>query len=150
MLVRPAGLDDVDTLVSLGQRMHAEGAYGFLPYDQAKVRRRVTGYVTERVDACLLVAEHAGTLTGMLGGYLEEYFFCDERVASDVFVYVDPPYRGTTAAVKLVDAFCAWAAAHGAREVCLGISSGVRTPQVEKFYEKLGFVRAGSIYKRRA
>lgn len=147
--IRSANIEDVDWLVELGAQMHAESAYGFLPYDQEKVRRMITSYIDDPSTYCVLAAEHEQSIVGMLCGYLIDYFFCEEIVASDVAIYVDSGFRGSSAAPRLIRAFREWAVARGAREVCLGVSTGFEVERTGAFYERLGFTRVGGIYKQR-
>lgn len=149
MTVRPAKQQDIEQIIEMGARMHAEGAYAFLPYDPDKVRRLIISYLQDSETRCGLVVEHDNALAGMLAGYLTDYFFCDEKLACDMVVFVDRPFRGSSAGARLIRAFRDWAAARGAREVCLGISSGVNADSAGKFYERMGLTHAGDIYKQR-
>lgn len=149
MDIRAATPGDCAEIIEMGERMHREGAYRFLPFDRDKVRLRLEEYLEHPGRHCLFVAEHRGALIGMLGGYLDDYVFCDELVAYDTVVFVEGRHRGSAAALRLVRAFRGWAIARGAREICLGISSGVNTDRVGKFYERLGLARVGAIYKQR-
>jgi GNAT superfamily N-acetyltransferase len=85
----------------------------------------------------------------MVAGFLSDYFFCNETIASDNLLFVDRQHRGTLAAVRLLRAFRKWAAARGARELCLGISTVVDAERIGKLYERMGLSRVGAIYKQR-
>lgn len=149
MVTRLARASDLAELVALAGRLHHESAYRELDYRQEKV----AGYVALVLDCpdryCIHVAEHDGRLVGFLAGYLEAYVFGHELVAHDTAFFVDPAHRGSFAAKRLISAFVEWARTHGAREICLGVSSGIAPERVGGFYERLGFHRAGAIYKRR-
>jgi GNAT superfamily N-acetyltransferase len=147
--VRPLGADDIDRLVELGERMHGEGAFSFLPFEREKVRRFAARYASPAPDRLGLAAEIDGRIVGMFAGNLSEYFFCREKIACDLLLYIEPEFRGTSAAGRLVRAFRAWAIERGAREVCLGTSNQVQEAATGRFYEVLGFKRAGGIYKER-
>jgi len=149
MLIRAATAADVEPLVEIGARMHAEGAYRFLPYDAEKLRRLGAHFLEHPDTHCLLVAEHDGVLVGMLGGYLTDYYFCEEKLACDQFFFVDRSWRGSRAAVRLVGAFRDWAAARGARELCLATSLGGNIEKIGRFYEGLGLTCVGGVYKQR-
>jgi GNAT superfamily N-acetyltransferase len=149
MLIRPANVEDIDKLTELGARMHAESAYAFLAYDAEKVRRTIASYIDDPETYCVLAAQQEQSIVGMLGAYLIDYFFCDEKLACDVVVYVDAGFRGSSAATRLIRAFREWAAARGAREICLGISTGIDVERTGAFYERLGFAGAGGVYKQR-
>jgi GNAT superfamily N-acetyltransferase len=149
MVIRPARASDLTGLVALAGRLHRESAYRELDYREEKV----AGYVALVLDCparyCLHVAEHDERLVGFLAGYLEAYVFGHETVAHDTAFFVEPAQRGSFTAKRLIGAFVEWAHAHGAREVCLGVSSGIAPERVGRFYERLGFHPAGAIYKQR-
>ncbi len=149
MLIRAAAAEDIGTLVEMGARMHAEGAYSFLPYDREKLHRLADHFVTHPDTHCALVAEQDGAVIGMLGGYLTDYYFCEEKLACDQFFFVERAWRGSLAAARLINAFRAWAAARGARELCLATSLDVNTEKTGRFYEGLGFRCVGGVYKQR-
>ena len=149
MTIRPPQCDDVENLVEMGSRMHSESAYSFLPFDRDKVRRLILGHIADTETQCVFVAESGGMIIGMIGGYLTDYFFCEERLACDTVLFVDQTNRGTSAAARLIEAFREWAVQRGARELSLGVTTEIRAEQVGRFYEWLGFRRAGAIYKQR-
>ncbi|MGH9900492.1 MAG: GNAT family N-acetyltransferase [Pyrinomonadaceae bacterium] len=149
MHVRPATHRDVDELLAMGARMHAEGAYSFLPFDREKVRLLMISYIDNPETQCGLVAEEGDALVGMFAGYLTDYFFCDEKIACDMILFVERERRGGTAAVKLIRAFREWARERGASEICLGVSTKIDTERTGKFYERMGLTNVGALYKQR-
>ena len=128
--------------------MHKESAYAFLPYDRDKVRTLILAYIEDTETRCGLIAESEGTIIGMIGGYLIEYYFCDERLTCDELLFVKPDRRGGLAAVRLIGGLQKWAAGRGATELCLSISTDVRSEYTGRFYERLGFTHVGGIYKK--
>jgi GNAT superfamily N-acetyltransferase len=149
MIVRTLRREDIDRLVPMGRRMHGETAYSFLPFDEDKIRQLMGGII-ERPDAwCGLVAEDCGKPVGMLGGYLTTYFFCDEKLACDLILFVEPEWRGSSAAARLIRAFREWAVERGARELCLSVSTGACAGAIGRFYRGLGFAQVGGVYKLR-
>jgi len=149
MIIRPAQHPDTDELLDLGARMHAESAYAFLPYDRDKVRRLIVDYIEDTDTRYGRVAEKDGSIIGMIGGYLVDYYFCDASLVSDEVLFVGPGHRGGMAAVRLIRGLERWAADRGAREICLGISTNVHAETTGRLYERLGFTFVGGIYKRR-
>ncbi|MBN1843973.1 MAG: GNAT family N-acetyltransferase [Deltaproteobacteria bacterium] len=149
MIIRRMGYEDMEMLTEMGARMHAEGAYGFLPFNREKVSRHIVGYIEDTETQCGLVAEKDNILVGMLGGYITDYFFCDKKVACDMFLFVDRKHRGSSAALRLIQTFRNWAIAHEACEICLSTSTTVNTERTERFYKKMGFTCVGGIFKQR-
>lgn len=149
MIVRSARHGDMDRLVELGKQMHAEGAYASLPFDEAKVREQIADYLEHPEGRCLLVAEGADGVAGMLAGFVDEYYFCHETVACDLVLYVERAHRGSSAAVRLIRAFRAWAREQGARDLCLAVSSGEDIERTGRLYERLGLQCVGGVYRQR-
>ena len=150
MRIRQIIYEDVDEVIEMGIRMHDESNYAFLPFDREKVRELIMTYVNDFETQCGLVAEEGNFLLGMFGGFLTDYYFCNEKLACDMVLFIDKKYRGSSAARRLIRAFRDWAIMRGAREICLGISSNVNTDRTGRFYESLGFTRVGAIYKQRS
>ncbi|HEY4117563.1 MAG TPA: GNAT family N-acetyltransferase [Byssovorax sp.] len=144
----PRTAADVHAVVALARRMHAEGAYAFLPFDATKVAASVVASAA-LADRYAAIAVRGGVIVGFLGGALTTYPFCNERLAHDVGFYVAPEARASSAAVRLIQAFRAWAVEQGAREVSLGVSSGVEVDRIERLYTRLGFRRMGGVYRER-
>jgi GNAT superfamily N-acetyltransferase len=140
---------DRGQLLSLFLRMHEESRYAFLPFDAARVESVLDSYMRETQRRCALAAVTGETVIGALAGYVTEYVFCSELVASDQIVYVVPRSRGTLAAVRLIEAFRRWASDRGAREIVLGITTGVDTRRTGELFERLGFEFAGGNFARR-
>lgn len=149
MILRSPKYEDVGQLIEMGARMHAESAYAFLPYDREKVRRLIVSCIEDPETQCGLVAEEGHVLVGMIAGYLTDYFFCDEKIACDMLLFIDQRYRGGFTAVRLIRGFEQWAVAHDARELCLGVSTNINIESTGKFYERMGFTHVGGVYKRR-
>jgi GNAT superfamily N-acetyltransferase len=149
MIVRPVRHEDIDALVRMAASMHSESIYASLPFDEKKVRGMICWHSERPETRCMLVAEACGELVGMLAGYLTDYLFCHEKLACDTALFVERRHRGSTAAPRLIRAFRDWAAARGAREVCLGISTDISVERTGKFYERMGFKHVGGVYKQR-
>ena len=140
---------DRGQLLGLLRRMQEESRYAFLPFDAARVESELDLYMRETQRRCALAAVRGDTVIGALAGYVTEYAFCSELVASDQILYVVPRSRGTLAAVRLIEAFRRWARDRGAREIVLGIMTGVDTRRTGELFERLGFEFAGGNFVQR-
>src|SRR4051794_23356969 len=105
MIIRSVAETDIEAIVELGMRMHRESGYSFLPFNEHKVRDLIQTFVDNVETRCGFVALDCDTVIAMLGGYLESYYFCDERFASDIVFFVDKPYRGASIARQLLRYF---------------------------------------------
>lgn len=149
MIIRAVAETDIESIVEIGMRMHGESAYSYLPFQRRKVRDLIRTFIDDVETRCGLVALDDQTVVGMLGGYIESYYFCDERFVSDIVFFVDKPYRGSFIAGQLLRNLKQWAASRGAREVALFLTSEIDTQRAGGFCEALGFRQAGGVYKLR-
>lgn len=147
--MRSATLADVDALVPLCEALHAEGAYRELRFEHDRVRHTLTHAIAHAPHRCVLVAQRDEELVGLLAGHLETYLCSSERFACDTAFYVRPSRRNGVAARALVAAFRRWADERGARELCMGVSSGIHPERTGRFLGTLGLVPAGSLFKQR-
>lgn len=142
--VRYARYEDIPALVRLGRAMHAESPrYRDCNFDERKIeneaRFAIEGGGLLGEPRVLFVAEHNGELVGMFAGYLTHHWFGNDAIASDQVFYVAPEHRGSFAAVRLLDAFEAWAVASGAKEIGPWISTEVAPEAVARFFERKGY-----------
>jgi len=149
MTIRAPVQEDTDKLTDLVLEMHQESDYAFLPYDRGKVRALILQYIEDQNTRCGLVAEENQTLIGMIGGVLIEYYFCEETLVADEILFVKRERRGGRAALLLIRGLQKWAERHGARELCLSISTNIHSETTGRFYERLGFSRVGGVFKKR-
>ncbi len=147
--VRPWQAGDRETLLRLCQRLLGESAYAFLPRDESKLLERIDTYLGDHDRRCALAALENGVIIGLLAGYISEYAFCHERIACDEIIYVIPERRGTGAAPRLLRALWEWARERRARELAMGISSGIDPARTGRFFERMGLEFAGGLYKKR-
>ncbi len=148
MRVRIAREADRIQTVALGKQMHAEGAYAFLPFEEACAMALFDAHTGDPETSCLWVGEEDHALTGLLAGRVDPYMFCTEYVAHDTLFYVAPRHRGSGVAQALVVAFRDWAQHRGARELSLSISTGVQVRRIGRLYERLGLHFVGGNYKQ--
>lgn len=139
MMVRRATYDDVDAAVALGEQHHAESEQRWLPF----VPERLAAYARQFIDdddkLALVAVSAKGEVVGYMGAFLAPYIFCEEMQAADLMVFVTPEYRGSTAALRLIRAYAAWAQSMGALEATLALRSNVNVERAGRFYQKLGF-----------
>lgn len=142
MLVRQATNADVPVGLEFARAMHLESPrFSDITFSRSKAE----ALMCRLLDVGgAFVAEQNGVLVGMFGGVVVEYMFSEERYASDLAVYVTPPYRGSSAFIRLVAAFEQWAISQNAREIILGVSTDVGTAGTLMMYERLGYFLQGA------
>lgn len=145
MRIRPATVADVSRLLALAGDMHRESRFRDYPFDEVKVGRLLLQLIQSE-QGFAWVAEHAegGVVGGMLAATYESWF-SSVVIASDYALYLDPKYRGTLAAARLVQRYRHWAGERGA--VCeLGCNTGVNPEGYDRFIRGLGFTEAARLY----
>lgn len=109
--VRSATDADIPRLVEMGRRFRAESTYSKYLADNPQ-RMAELGRQLLAKDG-LLCAERDGSIVGMLGFILHDHFISGERVAGEVFWWMEPEHRGD--GLKLLDETKRRARAAGAK-----------------------------------
>lgn len=148
MNIRVATQNDFPAMLEMGARMHAIGKYSFLPYDRKKLTK-LANILHASQDGLLAIALDGDVPVGMIIGYAEEYYFCHEKLARDLLVWVEESERGGLAGSRLIGFFEDWAKSRGAVETCLCDTNGGDSERIGGLYRRLGYERIGGIYKRR-
>ena len=97
----------------------------------------------------ILVADN-GNLMGALGGVVSpSWMDYSQKTVQEVFYFVDKKYRGSSAAVRLLSAFAAWAKKLGAISVEMISLPNSERSKIERLYERKGFRPSELFYVRR-
>lgn len=140
-MIRPASPSDVPRLVALGAEMHADSSYRDQPYMPEKVAdlmHRLIGGA-----GVVFVSERAGEVVGGMAGGVAPNWFNDEAVAFEYGLFMQKKARQSTAAARLIDTFCYWAKARGAKRLRVGITTGVQVEGIARLYRSRGFADSG-------
>lgn len=144
-MIRPATIDDIPRIVELGAMLHAESdEYRDIGYDRGKVAETMAGLMQESGVIFLYVS--GGEIIGGLAGALTEFWFSREKIAGDYSLFVHPDHRHGMIAVKLVLAFHAWAKMLGARQVKMGVTTGIALDGTSNLYQSLGMRHCGNLF----
>ena len=146
--IRPYSLDDLDPMIELGRVYHEESPYARVTIDEQRLRALHTMAETSPTDWCSFIAEDGEYILGLIVGTITPAFFCDQKQAGDLVLYVHPSYRGSTIAMRLILAYENWALTNGAQEIFLSQSAGMNINNTAKFYEAMGFEQVGTIHKK--
>ncbi len=142
-MIRTATVEDLPRIIELGKMLHSESAeYRDIPYDPDKVAETMIDAIENR--GVVFVYERDGAIRGGVAGVITEYWFSREKIAGDYSVFVEPAYRNGMIAVRLVLAFKAWASLSGARQVKMGVTTGIAG--AERLYQSLGMRHCGNLF----
>lgn len=145
MSIRPATANDVPVLVELGRAMHAVSSYAHISYNADKVRHSLIDLINGQ--GVVFAAERAGRVIGGLAGYVTPYWFSDELLGMDLTLLIDPASKNGITALRLIAAFEYWCKAKQARQMKLGITTGIHVEATEKLYDVAGLKRDGIVMK---
>jgi len=145
-----AAMDDLDDLVKLARSMHEESALTHLPLDVERVHRTVEGAIADEKGVyCVFIARTpSGDAAGWLFGTIGHAWFTSSLVAHDHALFVLPEFRGSSAASRLLRAFCRWAGKRGAASVNVSQRVGVELERFERFMRREGFECRGMNFGR--
>lgn len=136
--------EDLPALLDLARAMHEESPrYRDIAFSAEKVGQLILQLHGHPLTGTLLVADLDGEIIGTMWGYLAEYFFSEERMATDVLIYIAPAHRKGRTARRLVEAFETWGVSRGARNIQLGVSSGINNVGCARFFERIAYHTTG-------
>lgn len=119
-MIRPAKPSDKNRVIELLRDSRvgagfdrADGISGFtFPFDPAYAARMFS-YHTSTASAVCFIHDVDGTAQGVLMGVAFDHPYGPVRVSKDSVWWIDPAHRGGTAAIRMLDAFEAWAKERG-------------------------------------
>ena len=137
-MIREARPDDMGRILELGERFFNEAGWSAVfDWDAMSFVESV-----EDLDAngVLLVAEDAGQITGIAGAPVFPAY-CNKAVplSREMFWYVDPAHRRTSAGPALLDGLESRVAAKGARTFTMAALAGRRHAALARLYRARGY-----------
>lgn len=150
LTVRPVHQDEVEYMVSMGKRLHAESLFSHMDYDEGPL----VEYVRKAMQMpfyffwCIVDQEQEVPI-GMLFASLQKTYFGVDMVANDLILMVEKEHRGTcgTALGALINEYKQWAFKMGAKRVYLGTSTGIDPEATERLFQHSGFHKIGALYE---
>lgn len=142
MLIRLAIDNDEDAVIELMRADVEETKFPHTGYVEPRARETFQGYLA-RADPVIFVAEEGRKIVGMLAASLVGYRLAYGHKAICEVIYVDPAYRGSRAATRLLRHAEAWARRVGAKELVGGVENNYQPDRTARFFELHGFKRMG-------
>lgn len=145
MTIRQAEPADIPEIVAMGQRFVAGTPYrDHIALDPAQVGRTVQHLLDHPTGAVFVAQGAGGDLVGMIAVHVYDHPFSGDRVAAELFWWVEPAQRGRVGLWLLRQAE-QWANAAGA----VWLQMVAPTPEVEQLYARLDFVPVERTFQRR-
>ena len=142
MRIRKAEQTDVYELYNMLTDMHSQTVMPVSPMKKDKVVNMITLAITRGV---VYVATEKNKILGSIGGMSTSDWWSTDEYLADLWFYVFPEHRKSSIAIKLVKTFINYG-----KEVKLKIKLGSvysgDLKRKDSFFNRLGFVKAGSLY----
>lgn len=146
--VRRATSDDLPRLLEMGARFARETVYrDHLQADPARIKalaEQLVAGVAGQGSAVWVAQDPAGGIVGMIGMFVYEHPLSGERIASEVFWWVDPEHRRGGHALRLLESAEKWARWSNATTLYMIAP----TPDVARIYERRGYAQLETTYAR--
>ena len=143
MNIRRANLDDAFIILLLLKEMH-EGTVINIPNIKLEcLARKVDNVIKNGI--VFVTYNNEGFITGSIGGIYASDWWSDEKHLSDLWFFVSKNYRKSRSALMLVKNFVNFAKSVK-MSVRLGHVFSGDIERKDKFLERLGFKKAGSVY----
>ncbi len=142
MEVRRAGANDISALYAMLREMHSNTELEVSPIDDYKLLNKINEIVHKGL---VLVSYEGNEITGSIAGIRISDWWSSEPILSDIWFYVSPLHRKSRSALMLIKAFIK-IAKDAKVKIRLGHIYSGDIERKDKFYEKLGLVKAGSTY----
>ncbi|UVL22390.1 GNAT family N-acetyltransferase [Pseudomonas donghuensis] len=143
-MIRSANHEDVPRLIELGVILHSTTSYASMAYNHAKAAAFLHGLI-DSPNGVLFVSEQDGVIIGGMAGGLVDQWFNDDLIAYDYSLFVEPGKRQGFVAARLIAAFQAWAKMKGAKQIQMGIGTGVNIEGATRLYEYMGLRVTGPL-----
>lgn len=142
MIVRPATLDDLPDLLEIARQFIQEAPnYSSRELDEQALRENLSAVINGM--GAVFVAEQGQEIAGGIVCLTTKDWFNNQVIAFEQVFYVKPEYRGTPAALMLIDVFLSWSRQMGAGRVQCGTTTGINTQGCIRLYNHFGFNEYG-------
>jgi len=141
-MIRKATYLDIPPLLMLLSDMHQESPLDLGEIDWTKTVQHV---ITSIEQGACFVAEDDNEVIGSVGGYFGCEWFSNRNTLGDLWFYVRPERRSTSAGHDLITAFKQLSNETNV-PVKMGHVFGDDLDRKDKFYKRHGFKRIGASY----
>tara|TARA_R110000823_G_scaffold201344_3_gene332214 strand:- start:181 stop:618 length:438 start_codon:yes stop_codon:yes gene_type:complete len=139
---RRANLFDVSAITAMLIEMHNDAEIKLTSVNTEKLVNKINEALHQGV---ILIAQKDDKVVGSIGGVIVSDWWSDEKHLSDLWFYVSPSCRKSKAAVLLSKGFIK-IAKEAKLPVRLGHVFSGDVDRKDKFFERLGMNKAGSLY----
>jgi len=143
MEIRKAGALDISPLIFFLLNMHKETEIKVAPIDSEKVVSEISNVIHRGVAFVAVTDDN--NLAGSIGGGTGFDWWSTQPFLADNWFYVAPEHRKSSIAIRLVKKFIETGKEANV-PVRLGHIFSGDVDRKDKFYEHLGFIKAGTVF----
>lgn len=144
-MIRTATLNDIKALVDLGLALHRESDHKRHRFMPSKVADKLAEII-QGGNTVVFMAERNGEIIGGFAGGVTELWYSDSLIAFDYSLFIKQGKRHGITAIRLLIAFQEWAKIMGAKEIHMGITTGINVESTSRLYESQGFHQVGPLF----
>ena len=141
-MIRKANALDISAITYMLSVMHKETELYVPTINSYKLVDKVNNIIH---NGMVLVATEGNQLQGSIGGTISTDWWSDEQYLSDLWFYVYKDHRKSNIAKNLITDFIK-VGKEAKMKIRLGHIFSGDLDRKDKFYERLGLVKAGSTY----
>lgn len=144
--LRHATLDDVPAILSMAEKLYKDSPMEKMSLDYDKTRREIEKVIVNNgAEYLALVSYEEDKAVGAIIAYTLTPVFSSDKIAIEIFWYLDPEYRKGTRGIAMMKAYEYWAKLVGCRIVQYGWL--VSSPEsLKTIYDKTGAVLSEQVY----
>lgn len=142
-MIRPAKHSDVPRLVELAVLLHATSDYSKMAFCPEKTGTFFHSLINGQ--GVIFVAEVSGEVVGGMAGGIIDQWFSNDLIAYDYSLFIEPSKRSGITAIRLIRTFQEWAKLKGAKQLHMGIGTGVGVEGTTRLYESQGLRKIGPL-----
>jgi len=142
LIIRHATVLDLSELYSMLNVMHSETVNTVSPICPETLTSAINAAIHRGI---VLIGEVDGRIAGSIGGMETSDWWSKDKALADMFYFVYKEHRNSTIAVRLIKSFIE-IGKNANIKVKLGHVYSGDGDRKDKFYERLGLIKAGSLY----
>lgn len=123
-------------MVEIGASMHQESRYRSFNFDGDKIAKTFKSLIQSPQGLVLVAGD---PIYGFFVGYVCHMWFGMDLEANDLVLYLLPEKRLGSCAARMVSTYKEWAKGLGAKDIKIGVSTGIQQERTELFFERMGF-----------
>tara|TARA_R110001583_G_C5643483_1_gene408095 strand:- start:1555 stop:1989 length:435 start_codon:yes stop_codon:yes gene_type:complete len=141
-MIRLATVEDLSEIYMMLNVMHSETIEGTSPIDSEKLTSAINNALHKGV---VIVFDVNGKIAGSIAGMETSDWWSSEKYLADMWFFVYKEHRRSNIAAKLIKSFMR-VAKEAQFKIKLGHVYSGDGERKDKFYERLGLSKVGSLY----